>query len=339
MSIHNDNKQLINQFREMLYDCDRSTLKMQLSTLFTADSILHLAHPIGTLIGSDALFEHAYAPLIHAIPDLERRDFIVMAGEADGNNWVGCCGHYIGVFENYWLDIPPTQHLVAMRYHEFFRIENQQIVEMQSLWDIPQLMMQANAWAMSPSLGVEWVVPSPASNDGIITTPYNHNQAECSKQLVIDMLNGLRKSPEGVEAMELDKYWHPKFNWYGPAGIGSMRRISGFRNWHQIPFLNAMPDRGSSGEKSHFFGDGNYVGFTAWPGMRMTVSDDGWLGITPSNQAITMRSLDFWRCEKGILRENWVLVDLLDVYHQLGVDVFARMREFTYARQPKRDAL
>ncbi len=43
----------------------------------------------------------------------------------------------------------------------------------------------------------------------------------------------LKRSPDGVEAMELDRYWHPKMNWFGPAGIGSMRRISGFRNWHQ----------------------------------------------------------------------------------------------------------
>jgi len=33
------------------------------------------------------------------------------------------------------------------------------------------------------------------------------------------------------------------------------------------------------------------------------------------------------------IRENWVLVDILDVYHQIGVDVFARMRELTAARQ------
>ena len=40
-----------------------------------------------------------------------------------------------------------------------------------------------------------------------------------------------------------------------------------------------------------------------------------------------MCSLDFWRIENGLIRENWVLVDLIDMYHQIGVDVFARMRE------------
>jgi len=53
----------------------------------------------------------------------------------------------------------------------------------------------------------------------------------------------------------------------------------------------------------------------------------------PAGQKITMRSLDFWRCEEGLIRENWVLVDLLDVYTQIGVDVFRRMEECTYDRQ------
>lgn len=336
MSIHNDNKQFINQFRATLYDCDVSTLKTQLATLFADNALIQLAHPFNKLAHRDALFDDIYQPLLHAIPDLERRDFIMMAGEANGDNWVGCAGHYIGVFENHWLDIPPTQHLVAMRYHEFFRVVDQQIVEMQALWDIPQLMIQANAWAMSPSLGVEWLVPSPATNDGIITTPYDSQHAQASLTLVDNMLNGLSKSTEGADAMQLNSYWHPKFNWYGPAGIGSMRRISGFRKWHQIPFLNAMPNRVGHIETGVFFADADYVGFTALPyGMSMTISGDGWLGIAPANQEITMRSLDFWRCEKGLIRENWVLVDMLDVYHQLGVDVFARMREFTYARQAK----
>jgi hypothetical protein len=45
-----------------------------------------------------------------------------------------------------------------------------------------------------------------------------------------------------------------------------------------------------------------------------------------------MRSLDFWRVEDGLIRENWVLVDLLDIYRQVGIDIFARLAEFNKAR-------
>ncbi len=155
--------------------------------------------------------------------------------------------------------------------------------------------------------------------------------------VVLSMMAKMSSHPSegGPEIMQLEKFWHPRFNWYGPAGIGSSRGISGFRNWHQIPFLNALPDRkgGIGGvKKAHLFGDANYVAVTGWPNMQMSVTGDGWLGIAPSGQKITMRSLDFWRVENGLIRENWVLVDILDVYGQLGVDVFARLREFNKAR-------
>ena len=332
-SIHNINKRLIGTLRNALYDCDRNQLAGQLGEIVAPDCAVHLAFPFEDLDGPGGLLDVAYMPLLDAVPDLERRDFILMAGETRGQNWVGCAGHYLGVFERPWLDIPPTQHLFAMRYHEFFRFEDGQIVEMQALWDIPQVMMAANAWPLSPSLAVEWVAPGPATEDGIITSPYDEARAAASTNLVLDMLTALKRSPEGAAAMELDRYWHPKMMWYGPAGIGSMRRISGFRYWHQIPFLKAMPDRGSTMDKGIMFGDGDYVGFTAWPGMYMTLSGDGWMGIAPADTKMTMRSLDFWRCEDGMIRENWVLVDLLDTYHQLGVDVFGRMRELTVARQ------
>ena len=338
-TIHHLNKQLINRFRTALYDCNEATLKSQLNEVLAPDCAIHLAFPFEDLDGPDGLYEQAYRPLLAAVPDLERRDYILMAGGAEGDNWVGCAGHYMGLYEQPWLDIPPTKHPVAMRYHEFFRVHDGQVVEMQALWDIPQVMMQANAWPMTPSLGVEWLVPGPATQDGIVTLPYDKAKADVSVRLVRDMLTAMGKHPQqgGPEIMELERFWHPKMNWYGPAGIGSVRRISGFRNWHQIPFLKAMPDRGGSGSgysEGVMFADGDYVATTGWPNMQMTLSGDGWLGIAPANQPLTMRSLDFWRCENGKIRENWVLVDLLHVYDQLGVDVFSRMRERTVARRP-----
>ena len=150
------------------------------------------------------------------------------------------------------------------------------------------------------------------------------------------MLIALCRHPaEPPEAMEMPKYWHPKMNWYGPTGIGTARGIDGFRNWHQIPFLNGMPDRGQNlnGTKLHFFADGDYVGVTGWPNMSLSITQGGWLGIPPVNKPIKLRSLDFWRIENDLIRENWVLVDLLDMYDQIGVDVLARMRELTSARQ------
>lgn len=339
--IHAKNKNVVEKLHNSLYNFDLDRLKKTMQAVFDPKAKIFLAYPFENVGGPNDLFENVYKPLFEAIPDLERREFIRIAGPADDEQWVGCAGHYVGVFERPWLDIPPTYHAVAMRFHEFYHIVDEKIVEMQALWDIPQVMMQARAWPLSPSLGVEWLAPAPAPQNGLPIGVRDNEESEKSLRLVLDMLAGLQKHADGgPEAMNLPAYWHPKMTWYGPAGIGTNRRISGFRNWHQIPFLSALPDRGMNKKvKQHFFAEGFFVGETAWPGMRCSVSADGWLGITPANQEITMRSLDFWRREGDLLRENWVLVDLLHVYHQLGVDVFRRMRELTVDRQERKPQL
>ncbi|MDR9827658.1 ester cyclase [Vibrio sp. FNV 38] len=333
MSEHESNRRLIGRLNSAMYDFEPENVRRLIEALFSSDAKIQMAYPFETLSSVSALWEEVYAPLIAAIPDLEKRVYITMAGGDNGVNWVGCAGYYTGGFMNSWLDIPPTGHQVTMRFHEFYRIENGQITEVQTLWDIPEVMMQAGVWPLSPSLGREWNPPSPATCDGNIVAAYNNELATNSRRLVNDMLIGLSRFAQGgVEAMTLERYWHPRCSWYGPSGIGTCRGISGFRNWHQIPFLRAMPNRSSIDGNGYLFADQNYVAFTGWPGMTMTLSADGWLGIPPVNKNITLRSLDFWRCENDKIRENWVLVDILHAYAQLDVDVFARMRELNKAR-------
>lgn len=329
---HSAHRELLSEYRATLYHGQFDKLSDVVDNLFSNDAVVQLGYPFETLPSAGDLANDVYPALVEAIPDLERRDHIVMSGPTHRNsNWVGCCGYYTGSFENPWLGIPPTHQAVTMRYHEFFRIEHNQVCEVQAIWDIPELMLQAGVWPLAPSLGREWHVPGPATQDGIIAGQRDANKAQLSYQLVMDMLDGLGQHADGgVAAMGLEKYWHPNFSWYGPSGIGTTRGIQGFRTKHQIPFLNGMPDREGSGSAGHLFADGDYVAFTAWPGMHMTISNDGWLGIAPANQQITMRSLDFWRCENGLIRENWVLIDLLDVYQQVGIDVFARMKEIAH---------
>ena len=263
-----------------------------------------------------------------AFPDLERRETIRIRGTSGlGAEWIGVCGYWCGTFHEPFLDIPPTRRMAHLRFHEFSRLEDGRVVEFQGLWDLPELMMQAGVWPMGPSLGREWHVPGPATQDGL--GPHAYDGA-AALNVVNDMLVGLgRHADGGPEAMGLERYWHSAMSWYGPAGIGTTRGLDGFRRHHQIPFLNAMPDRVGDPAKGHLFGQGDYVGFTAWPGMKMTLTGDGWLGIASSGQALTMRSLDFWRVNPKtcLIEENWVLVDLLHVWHQLGVDMLARMRE------------
>lgn len=327
-------KALLAPYRAATAEFETAAVHTAVSELFAHEAAMHLCHPFGTLNSADAYLHDCLAPLHTAIPDLERRDMILLAGTtSEGQDWIGTMGNYMGTFLSPFLDIPPTGHLAHMRYHEFFRVENGKVVEMQGIWDLPELMFQANAWPMSPQLGAFICTPAPMSGDGLTATGEGH----ASLEHVIAMVTALGHHPSDPDpkVMQLEKFWHPQFNWYGPAGIGSARGIAGFRDWHQIPFLRAMPDRGLDAKVdlvSHWIAEDNYVCETGWPNMRMTLSDDGWMGIAPAGKTVALCSLDFWRLEHGLIRENWVLVDLLDLYRQVGVDVLGRLREFNKAR-------
>lgn len=294
----------------------------RLGSLAAAECAVHLAHPFDTL--DLAAYDRVLDDLAIAFPDLERRVTIEIAGrDMQGQLWVGQGGYWCGLFDAAFVGIPPTHRMAAMRFHDFVRIDNGRVVEMQSLWDLPELMMQAGVWPMAPSLGREWQVPGPATQDGLQVS----GDGMGALAIVGAMLAGLGNDQAGTPRAVMARFWHERCSWYGPAGIGTARGIDGFRKHHQAPFLGAMPDRRGLMAQGHFFAEGAYVGFTGWPGMASTLTGGSWLGIPGTGQALTMRSLDFWRVEEGKIAENWVLIDLLDIWHQLGVDVLARMRE------------
>ncbi len=327
-------KSVIKPLQSAMMDFAELPVRSALNNLLTPKAKLQICYPFGELIGPESLYEGAYAQLFNSIPDLERRDMITMAGTTpEGQDWVGTMGNYMGTFVKPWLNIPATGHLTHMRFHEFFKIEDGAVSEMQAIWDIPEVMVQARAWPLAPQLGSFLCTPAPMTQDGLCIL----GNGDMALKRVLAMLTDLCRHPAegGPEIMRLSTHWHSKFNWYGPTGIGTARGITGFRNWHQIPFLRGMPDRklDAMGDlMSHWISEGNYVCETGWPNMRLTLSDDGWMGLPPVEKEVLMRSLDFWRVEDGLIRENWVLVDLLDIYRQLGLDVFLRLSEFNKAK-------
>jgi predicted ester cyclase len=327
-----DGLKLIAPLRRAMADFAEAPVRQALAGALAEDATVRLGHPFGTVAPAE-FYDTAYAPLLQAFPDVERRDEILLAGpDQDGAAWVGACGHYCGTFLRPFLDIPPTGHLAAFRFHEFYRLKDGKIAEVQALWDLPELMMLAGVWPMAPQLGAEGRAFGPMTQDGLAS----HAQEGRAVALVTEMLAHMTRHPlrGGPEVMELERFWHPRFNWYGPAGIGAARGVAGFRRWHQMAFLTAFPDRGqdATGTSHHFFGAGDYAAVTGWPNMRMTLTGATWLGLPATGATVTLRSLDFWRLEGNLIRENWVLVDLLDAHAQIGTDPLARMRETNRAR-------
>ena len=92
-AIHARNKAALALLRAAQYNYQPDAVRAALTEAFLPNAAVHLATPFEDLDGPQALYEQAYAPLHQAIPDLERRDTIVLAGNsAQGEQWVGCCG-------------------------------------------------------------------------------------------------------------------------------------------------------------------------------------------------------------------------------------------------------
>ncbi|TCL08795.1 SnoaL-like polyketide cyclase [Shimia isoporae] len=300
-------------------------MRAALLALFAPDAKIRMGHPFQDVAGPQDLWERVYTPLIDAIPDLERRDFIVMAGPRWGQdksgNWVGLGGNFVGTLSASWLGIPATGRPVFMRYHEYLRIEDGKVVEMEALWDIPQVMYQAGIWPMAPQKGEEWMCPGPMDGAGVMTAPRNATQSNASVQRVWDMLHDLKQGTAETPERGLGGYWHDHANWYGHTGLGTARGHHGIATRIFKQFREGLSDNTRHLHDGVFFGDGALVAFTGWPSGTAVHSGDGFLGLAPTGKRITRRSLDFWRLESGLVRECWVMVDMLDLYRQLGVDV------------------
>jgi predicted ester cyclase len=298
----------------------------RLAKIFAPDLEWHCQHPVNDGHGSAALFKAAVLPLITAMHDVERRDDIFMVGQFRGNLWIAAMGHYCGTFTEPLFGIPPTGHLAFLRYGEFYRLSpNNIIVETVSIWDMIGLMQQAGVNPLPPSPGVEIVIPGPRTHDGIPLLDPHPGDAHGTLKLVEAMIAGLMEyDGKTLESMAQERFWSPEMNWYGPAGIGSNRRLKGFQDYHQRPFLTAFPDRKGGNHKGRI-GDGMYCASTGWPSIQATHAGP-YLGQPATNKRITMRVMDFWRRENDLLAENWVFIDLPDLFRQFGRDLFGEMQ-------------
>jgi predicted ester cyclase len=284
--------------------------------------------PVNTLLGRRDYETGLLGLLKAAFPNGEERTDIRLAGhykpkDHTEGDWVATSGHIAGVFEAPLFDIPATGQVVFVRFGRFERFVDGHIVQTILLLDLPSLMMQAGVWPLSPPMGPSGMAPGPRAQDGIVAR--NIGGGDESLALVEAMIGGLHKfRGDGLKAMGMRGFWTENFWWYGPAPIGNFRGHSDYERGHQLPFLSAFPDRVGGNHRARI-GEGAYVASTGWPSITATHKGGGWLGLTQTDRAITMRVMDFWRREGDRLDENWVMIDLIDLLAQMGLDVFARM--------------
>jgi hypothetical protein len=297
--------------------------------LLAPDCLWVASHPVNELVGPEAVAAGFFAPLLAAMPDVERRTDLFFGGYWDGlicggeGVWVTCAGHYLGSFRCDLFGIPATGEPAWLRFGEFYRIADGRIAEARILLDIVDLARQAGRPVLPTSSGLELLVPGPRTQDGLLRAESDPALGRGCLDLVMQMIAGLGRYDQiNLESMGMSRFWHPQMMWYGPCGIGTTRAMAGFERHHQQPFLGALPDRKGGNHRARF-GEGNYAASTGWPSIHATHRGP-YLGVAASNKPVTMRVMDWWRAADGLLVENWVLLDLPHFFLQMDIDILAR---------------
>lgn len=302
------------------------------------DSVWDIAHPVHRLEGRDAIVEGFIKPLRAAVSHVRRRDEIFIGGQNirhEGGQWIASLTHYVGTFENALFGLLPSSRLGFLRSGEFYRVDDGKITKARIIIDLPDLARQAGRDPFEEKLGTEILFPGPATHDGICPTT---GDGTASLDIVEGMLGDLHVYDPDTGASKGqtggDGRWHDDMLWYGPGGIGSNYRWDGFVKDHRAAFLHAFPDR-KGGNHYCRIGDGNYAAVSGWPSMTMT-HRGAYLGVPASGKALTLRVMDFYRCDfshrAGKIMENWVCLDYGDLFHQMGVDLIARSNAFAVSQ-------
>jgi predicted ester cyclase len=288
-------------------------------------------HPFNELTGRAAVVDDWWRPLRAAFPDVRRDTTILLGGVFEGKAWVSATGCFIGTFAADWVGIPATGKTTSIRWGEFCAVRDGKIIEAYLLLDLVDVMRQAGYRVFPPAPGEDYW-PRPFGEEGVLLAPQDDAESLRSLRLVEAMIGGLGKF-DGADASKMGQmaFWTPDMHWYGPCGIGSSRDRKEYERNHQTPFLTAFPDRKGfthpdGGRHKARIAEGNFVASTGWPSVRATHLGP-YLGTPPTGVRVGMRVADWWRRKGDKLVQNWVFIDLPHLFLQMGVDLFARLRE------------
>lgn len=285
----------------------------------------HGWHPLGHQQGVEQVASEVWEPLQRSFPDLVRRPYIFLAGRFEATTWVAGTGDFIGSFQSDWLGIPAGGLSVHFRFGEFCRVEKGRVAEIRTLVDVPALMHQVGIDVLPPSPGHEVWPPGPRPGDGVMRAEGNPEASAASLALVESMIfKGLNRYDERDQASQgLERYWRGDMVWHGPLGMGSAYGLAEFLAKAQGPVVAAFPDRKGVGHRARI-AEGSYIASTGWPSLIGTHTSE-FCGLPATMSESRWNIMDFWRREGDKLAENWVLVDLLDVARQAGVDLMERV--------------
>ena len=245
--------------------------------------------------------------------------------------WVASMGHFLGLFDSPWLEIPPTRKIAMLRYGEFNHIVDDKIIETAMFIDIPHFMMQAGFNPFPPQTGAHLVQPGPMTHNGLIYQSLPDEEGTKTLNAIEFMIEDSKNWSGGSDEPlvdELRRSWNEDMIWWGPSGIGATYTIERYAEQHSGPFRAGFTDRKFNGHVCRI-AEGAFGGFFGWPNLTLTPKG-GFMGMPGSAKSADMRVIDFYRREGEKLTENWVFIDFLHFWKMQGVDILKRMQENSF---------
>lgn len=321
------NKLAYLQFLETTERLDEAIVAEAVTGFFDRSAKINGSHPINEAEDGLGYATGILRPISEAFAGCIRQNYIVLAGEYLGTEWVTSTGYFYGHFHQPLVGIPPSGKMAMLRFGEFHRMEGGKIVETHVYLGFAELIIALGLWPLALSEGYEGVVPGPATHDGIQTEPADATRSRATADLVEGMLKELATEDEAWRP-----YWDDRMVWYGPGALGSYATIEGFAEF-QRPFELVFDgwgdgkEAGITGVGSNCkSGDGEYAFLHGW--RQITgIHVRPFLGLEPTHKRVFMRDCDWWRCENGKIIENWCMLDIPHLLHQLGYDLFAEINK------------
>lgn len=307
------------------------------------DCRFQIFHPFNTIDGLDAVHERFFATLRSAFPNYEQRIAFVVAGEYEERDMVSSWGHVMGTFDAPWLGIPPTNELTYLSFGFNAIVRDGKISKAYILLDIIDVLRQAGHYPLREAPGTTERWPFPPTDTGATALTHDPVRGAESLRIIREMQTALLTPAQykaiGTGFPPQHPHWHENFNWYGPAGIGSMRGSRSYRNAHAQLFIQAFPDRsgfnrvkgGPEDAPGHYIrlGDGRFAVTTGYPSLRGTHTGSEWLGLPPTGRKIDLRVADWYRLDdNGKIYDNWVMMDIPHALNQMGLDIFHDLQFF-----------
>lgn len=244
-------------------------------------------------------------------------------GEADGRIWVGGTGYLTGLAKADLWAIPATETPLRVRWGEFLCIEGGQITEIHLAIDVMDWLEQIDLPVLPKFQGASHVWPAPTAFNGCSFDPNGTDETmQLGRGLLFGGLNAFDES--GLTSMGMADYFHPNLKWYGPGGIGACLSLKEFEDFHQKPWLDAFPDR--KVQDLPLIAEGRLLGACGPAAVKGSHGGASFRGSPDGKgQPLEFSGLDFWLRTEDKFTENWVFVDFVKIFEQIGIDLMDRI--------------